>query len=54
MLDSLQKMWANKEIRKKLIYTFLMLLLYRLVSVIPRSEERRVGKRSRPSAGKPR
>ena len=35
MLDSLKKMWANTEIRKKLVYTFLMLLLYRLVSVIP-------------------
>lgn len=35
MLDSIKKMWANNEIRKKLVYTFLMLLLYRLVSVIP-------------------
>ncbi len=35
MLDSLKKMWANQDIRRKLIYTFLMLLLYRLVSVIP-------------------
>ena len=35
MVDSLKKMWANQDIRKKLIYTFLMLLLYRLVSVIP-------------------
>jgi preprotein translocase subunit SecY len=35
MLDSLKRMWANKEIRKKLLYTFLMLLIYRLVSVIP-------------------
>ena len=35
MLDSIKKMWANNEIRKKLLYTFLMLLIYRLVSVIP-------------------
>ncbi|MBQ9308678.1 MAG: preprotein translocase subunit SecY [Clostridia bacterium] len=35
MWDSLKKMWNNQEIRKKLVYTFLMLLLYRLVSVIP-------------------
>ncbi len=35
MLESLRKMWKITDLRKKLIYTFLMLLLYRLVGVIP-------------------
>lgn len=35
MLESLRKVWKVEELRKKLIYTFLMLLLYRLVGVIP-------------------
>ena len=35
MLESLRKVWKVEELRKKLIYTFLMLVLYRLVSVIP-------------------
>ena len=35
MLDSFRKIWNTPELRKKIIYTFLMLLLYRLVGVIP-------------------
>ena len=35
MLESLRKVWKIDDLRKKLIYTFLMLLLYRLVGVIP-------------------
>ena len=35
MLEDLRKVWKIEELRKKIIYTFLMLLLYRLVSVIP-------------------
>ena len=35
MVESLRKVWANKDLRKKLLYTFGMLLVYRLVSVIP-------------------
>ena len=35
MLESLRKVWKTEELRKKIIYTFLMLVLYRLVSVIP-------------------
>lgn len=35
MISSLRKVWNTPELRKKIIYTFLMLLLYRLVSVIP-------------------
>ena len=35
MLESLRKVWKTEELRKKIIYTFLMLLLYRVVSVIP-------------------
>lgn len=35
MLESLRKVWKVEDLRKKLIYTFLMLLLYRLVGVIP-------------------
>ena len=35
MIESIRKMWKIGEIRKKIIYTFLMLVLYRLVGVIP-------------------
>ena len=32
---SLRNAWKVEDIRKKLVYTFLMLLLFRLVGVIP-------------------
>ncbi len=35
MLDSIKKMWRIPELRKKILYTFSMLVLYRLVGVIP-------------------
>ena len=35
MLESLRKMWNIDDLRKKIIYTFLMLVVYRLVGVIP-------------------
>ena len=35
MVESIRKMWKILELRRKVIYTFLMLVLYRLVSVIP-------------------
>ncbi|MGN1019360.1 MAG: preprotein translocase subunit SecY [Aristaeellaceae bacterium] len=35
MVESLRKMWKIPDLRKKLIYTFVMLLIYRLVGVIP-------------------
>ena len=35
MLEAMRKVWKIEDLRKKLIYTFLMLLLYRLVGVIP-------------------
>ena len=35
MLDTIRKIWNTPELRKKIIYTLLMLLLYRLVGVIP-------------------
>ena len=35
MFKSIPKMFKIPEIRKKIIYTFLMLVLYRLVSIIP-------------------
>ena len=35
MLDTLRNAWKVPEIRKKLLYTFFMLLVYRLVSMIP-------------------
>lgn len=35
MFDSLKNAWRIPEIRKKLVYTLFMLLLYRLLSVIP-------------------
>lgn len=35
MLESLKKAWKIAELRKKIIYTFAMLVLFRLVGVIP-------------------
>ena len=35
MIESIRKMWKIGELRKKILYTFLMLLLFRLVGVIP-------------------
>ncbi len=35
MLTTIRRIWNTLELRKKIIYTFLMLLLYRFVSVIP-------------------
>lgn len=35
MWDTLRNAWKVPEIRKKLLYTFFMLLVYRLVSMIP-------------------
>ena len=35
MIESIRKMWKIPELRRKIIYTFLMLLLFRLVSVVP-------------------
>ena len=35
MIESIRKMWKLPEVRKKLIYTFLMLVVFRLVGVIP-------------------
>ena len=35
MVESIRKMWKIPELRRKVLYTFLMLVLYRLVSVIP-------------------
>ena len=35
MIDGIRKMWRMQDLRKKVVYTFLMLLLYRLVGVIP-------------------
>ncbi len=35
MLENLRKIWNTPEIRKKILYTFAMLLIYRLVGVIP-------------------
>ena len=35
MLDTLRNAWKVEELRKKMIYTFLMLLLFRLLGVIP-------------------
>ena len=35
MIESLRKMWKIDDLRKKIIYTFLMLVVYRLVGVIP-------------------
>ena len=35
MLETLRNVWRVPELRKKVLYTFFMLLLYRLVSVVP-------------------
>ena len=35
MIESIRKMWKIPELRRKIVYTFLMLLLFRLVSVVP-------------------
>ena len=35
MIESIRKMWKIGELRKKILYTFLMLVLFRLVGVIP-------------------
>lgn len=35
MIESIRKMWKIPELRKKIIFTFLMLVFYRLVGVIP-------------------
>ena len=35
MIESIRKMWKLPEVRKKIIYTFLMLVIFRLVGVIP-------------------
>ena len=35
MIESIRKMWKIEELRKKILYTFLMLVLFRLVGVIP-------------------
>ena len=35
MIENIRKMWKIAELRKKIIYTFLMLVLFRLVGVIP-------------------
>ncbi len=35
MMESLRNAWKVNDIRKKLIYTFMMLVLFRLVGVIP-------------------
>ncbi|NLO13124.1 MAG: preprotein translocase subunit SecY, partial [Clostridiales bacterium] len=35
MWDTLRNAWKVPELRKKILYTFMMLLIYRLVSVVP-------------------
>ena len=35
MIESIRKMWKIGELRKKILYTFFMLVLFRLVGVIP-------------------
>ncbi len=35
MIESLRKMWKIADLRKKVLYTFMMLVIYRLVGVIP-------------------
>lgn len=35
MLDTIRKLWKIEDLRKKILYTFGMLLLFRLVGVIP-------------------
>ena len=35
MIENIRKMWKITELRKKILYTFGMLLIFRLVGVIP-------------------
>ena len=35
MLEYIRKLWKITELRNKIVYTFLMLLLFRLVGCIP-------------------
>ena len=35
MLETLRNAWKIEELRKKILYTFMMLVLFRLVGVIP-------------------
>ena len=35
MLDYIRKLWKIEDLRKKIVYTFLMLILFRLVGCIP-------------------
>jgi len=35
MIESIRKMWKIEDLRKKILYTFFMLVLFRLVGVIP-------------------
>ena len=35
MIENIRKMWKIPELRRKIIYTFLMLVLFRLISMIP-------------------
>ena len=35
MIESVRKMWKIEELRKKIIFTFVMLVIFRLVGVIP-------------------
>jgi preprotein translocase subunit SecY len=35
MIESIRKMWRIPELRKKILYTFMMLVIFRLVGVIP-------------------
>ena len=35
MIESIRKMWKIEELRKKILYTFFMLVVFRLVGVIP-------------------
>ena len=35
MIESIRKMWKSEDLRKKILYTFMMLVLFRLVGVIP-------------------
>ena len=35
MITTLRKLWKLEDLRKKLLYTFGMLVLFRLVGVIP-------------------
>ena len=35
MIENIRKMWKITELRKKILYTFMMLVIFRLVGVIP-------------------